>query len=229
MLGQRIVVGPQFTEADFDRAYDVLDLCLQNYYWQPRENKLDAASVVDAMKCQGITLALALALVKRLIALGVLTKLSRTRPAGHFRMRGSDSWHHHPFAETTVSLETTRERWYSHLAQRRRERRPPESSPGHSDVSSERTSAVPVDLAAAPGPASSKVKGSRDKKLEARDRWIYERCMSGMAYGVVKFQLRPQCARKGWRMIASIQGIRNAAVKYALRHDMPVPPSRQNL
>lgn len=71
-------------------------------------------------------------------------------------------------------------------------------------------------------------KGSRDRKLEARDHWIYKKCCAGVAHKEIRSQLKDLCRSKGWRMIDSIQGIRGAARNYAVRHDRPYPAPRQH-
>jgi hypothetical protein len=72
-------------------------------------------------------------------------------------------------------------------------------------------------------------KGSRDRKLEARDKWLYRQCCNGVPYKDIKSQLEEQCRKKGWRKIGSVQGVRAAAIKYGARHHLPAPPNRQNL
>jgi hypothetical protein len=72
-------------------------------------------------------------------------------------------------------------------------------------------------------------KGSRDRKLEARDKWLYQQCCNGVPYKEIKSQLDEKCRTKGWQRIESVQGIRAAALTYCARHHLPAPPSRQNL
>jgi hypothetical protein len=69
----------------------------------------------------------------------------------------------------------------------------------------------------------------RDKKLEARDEWLYHQCCAGIAYKKIQARLQAFCHDKGWPMIGSIQGIRTAARRYAQQHERPNPPKRQNL
>jgi hypothetical protein len=71
--------------------------------------------------------------------------------------------------------------------------------------------------------------GDRDRKLEARDHWIYRRSCAGVAYKEINAELKNLCQNKGWRMLHSIQGTRAAARKYAERHDLPYPAPRQQL
>jgi hypothetical protein len=68
---------------------------------------------------------------------------------------------------------------------------------------------------------------ARDKKLEARDRWLYKQCCNGVPYKDVKSQLKEKCRQKGWAVLDSVQGIRNAANTFAKRHKLPAPPRRQ--
>jgi hypothetical protein len=73
------------------------------------------------------------------------------------------------------------------------------------------------------------IRSVRDRTLETRDRWIYQKCAKGVAYKTIKTELSMLCQKKGWRKINSIQGIRSAARSYAQRHGLPMPASRQNL
>jgi hypothetical protein len=64
----------------------------------------------------------------------------------------------------------------------------------------------------------------RERSVEARDKWIYEQCCNGTYYMKIKAEVN---RRKGWSKIASIQGIRSAALRYARRHNLPPPPPRK--
>jgi hypothetical protein len=74
-------------------------------------------------------------------------------------------------------------------------------------------------------------KGVRDKKMEARDKWIYQQCCKGneMPLDKIVAELKRCASKRRWRVINSIQGIRIAAARYAKRHGLKAPPSRQNL
>jgi hypothetical protein len=71
----------------------------------------------------------------------------------------------------------------------------------------------------------------RDRKQEARDKWIYKQCCKGreMPYGTIIGQLKKMAIAKRWEPIESIQGIRSAAMNYAERSKLPPIPNRQNL
>jgi hypothetical protein len=71
--------------------------------------------------------------------------------------------------------------------------------------------------------------GARNAKREARDQWIYDRCLNWIPYKMVMAKLSAICQMKGWDKITTIQGIRSAAMNYAERHHLPKIPSRQDL
>ena len=74
---------------------------------------------------------------------------------------------------------------------------------------------------------TSCTKAIRDKKLETRDKWIYQKCFKGVAYKKILAELERVGPEKGWPRISSIQGIRSAGLNYAKRHGCPTPPNRQ--
>jgi hypothetical protein len=119
------VPGPQFSEADFRRALDALDICLQDYSWQPGENYLTMESVFGALKAKGITLALATELLRQLVDRKIFSHHRETIPAGP----GIDAATGLPtFAEEPIhfdSLVTSRERWYGYLADHTKAPTPP--------------------------------------------------------------------------------------------------------
>jgi nucleoside phosphorylase len=114
--------GPEFTESDFERALAALDLCLQDYVWQPGDNKLTVETLLGALKAKEITLALAMALLRRLIDQQVFKPWSQTIPAGYSYEQGCPFPIHRLEPETTHCLVTTRERWYGYLADHKRRR-----------------------------------------------------------------------------------------------------------
>src|SRR5262249_20821536 len=69
----------------------------------------------------------------------------------------------------------------------------------------------------------------RDRKQEARDRWLYQQCCALVPYKNIRPELKDWASCKGWRTLASIQGIRAAARTYAEGHDRPYPALRQQL
>jgi hypothetical protein len=71
----------------------------------------------------------------------------------------------------------------------------------------------------------------RDRKQEARDKWIYEQCCKGqeMPHRTIVAELKKIAPQKGWRLITTKNGIRQAAIKYADDHSKPRPPKRQDL
>lgn len=66
-----------------------------------------------------------------------------------------------------------------------------------------------------------------DKKIEARDKWIYQQCIKGTDYENIKINLERKCTTKKWEPIDSIQGIRQAAIRYAKRQGLPEPAKRK--
>ena len=78
---------------------------------------------------------------------------------------------------------------------------------------------------AAPTKAPSKPRPKRT--LDARNRWIYERCIAEVPYQTIIIQLKKK--PKSWDRIESIQGIRAAAVRYAAQNGLPQIPRRQDL
>jgi hypothetical protein len=71
----------------------------------------------------------------------------------------------------------------------------------------------------------------RDRKQEARDRWVYRQCCKGreMPYDRIVAELKRIAAAKGWPVVSSKERIRQIGVAYADRHGKPRPPNRQNL
>jgi hypothetical protein len=60
---------------------------------------------------------------------------------------------------------------------------------------------------------------------EDRDRWIYEQCCALVKYSSIKRALANN--EEGWMPISSTSGLKLAAKRYAVRHNLPLPPSRQ--
>jgi hypothetical protein len=83
---------------------------------------------------------------------------------------------------------------------------------------------------AAKSPTVNTPAASRDPKLEARDKWIYQQCCKGraMSYPNIIAELRRKSKAKGWKPIESVQGIRRAANTYADNHNLSRPPRRQD-
>ena len=64
-----------------------------------------------------------------------------------------------------------------------------------------------------------------DAATEARDKWIYDQCKKGTVFSTIinRLSKRP----KSWGRIGSVQGIKDAAKRYANRHNLPLPPRRK--
>ena len=72
---------------------------------------------------------------------------------------------------------------------------------------------------------SPNARATRDKSLEARDRWIYQECCRRVAYDTIAIRLKSKPS--SWPRIESKQGIQNAAKRYAERNNLPPIPKRQ--
>ena len=59
---------------------------------------------------------------------------------------------------------------------------------------------------------------------EARDKWIYDEAMKGTAWSKIAEKLKKK--PKGWTRIDA-DGCRRAATRYAEKHHLPLPPTRQ--
>jgi hypothetical protein len=87
------------------------------------------------------------------------------------------------------------------------------------------------------GPADAPTKGrtsrkkTRDPKMEARDNWIYQQCCQTkprLTHDEIVGELKKVAPQRGWEIVESKQGIRQAAIEYARRHNRPAPPRRQD-
>jgi hypothetical protein len=58
---------------------------------------------------------------------------------------------------------------------------------------------------------------------EARDKWIYDQYVHGTHLAKIRGHLK---RRGNWDPLESVQGIRQAALRYAKRHNLTLPPSR---
>jgi hypothetical protein len=69
----------------------------------------------------------------------------------------------------------------------------------------------------------------REAKMDARDKWIYERCCAGCPHKEIVAKLGELGRQESWFLIRSVQGVRAAALSYARRNGLPRPPERLNL
>ena len=68
----------------------------------------------------------------------------------------------------------------------------------------------------------------RDEKTEKRDKWIYKSLSNiHKTQKKVLVDLKEMAHKKGWPPISTVPGLKDRARKYAERHDLPPPPSRQ--
>ena len=197
--------GPGINHADLQRALDALDFVFQDEE-MPEGDLFRQSRLLERLHERGISRALGLALIEDLLARGVFHAGKSFYNLKIFvRFDGQQTDH----ATADRYLHTTRERWWSYLAQKNAQGGEP--------------------VVAGTGRQHKPICKMRDRKLEARDRWLYQKCYKGVAHKTIKRDLGERYQTKGWRMITSIQGIRWAARNYAQRHGLPMPPSRQNL
>jgi hypothetical protein len=86
----------------------------------------------------------------------------------------------------------------------------------------------PDPAATAPGSAT-RVKAVRDKKREARDRWIYQHCCKGTPHDVIVAELKRIALRHGWSLVSTKQRVQQIGSEYARRHERKPPPPRRDL
>lgn len=67
---------------------------------------------------------------------------------------------------------------------------------------------------------------SWDAATEARNKWIYEQVMKCVPWKEIAEQLAK--SKENWRRIRSVNGIKEAALAYALKHDLPQPRPRRH-
>jgi hypothetical protein len=188
------------------RALDALDFVFQDEELPPGDLRLRQSRLLERLHERGINRTLGLALIEDLLTRGVFhagKSFYNLKIFVRFDGQQTDR------ATADRYLHTTRERWWSYLGQKNAHGNEPL-------VVRTRRQRTPI-------------RKIRDRKLEARDRWLYQKCYKGIAHKTIKSDLGVRCQKKGWRMISSIQGIRWAAGNYARRHTLPMPPSRQNL
>jgi hypothetical protein len=70
---------------------------------------------------------------------------------------------------------------------------------------------------------------TRDKKTEARDKWIYDQCCERMPYDNVVAELKRIGPKRGWRVVSSKQRIQQIGNEYPERHGLDRPPPRQSI
>jgi len=70
----------------------------------------------------------------------------------------------------------------------------------------------------------AKIKQPAITTNDARDKWIYQKCVALVPYASIVRQLKEKAK---WELIDSIQGIKLAAKRYAERNCLPPIPSRQ--
>lgn len=90
----------------------------------------------------------------------------------------------------------------------------------------------PKEVASAPPAAEpqQKLKTSRrDKKTEARDKWIYQRCCAGIPHDKIVADLKKVAEKKKWRIISSKQRVQQIGNEYADDNGLERPAPRKNL
>src|SRR5262249_55392308 len=156
-----------FTDDDFNRAVDALDLVLQDCHWllgdtpadwclPPGETPFAASDLYRALRAKGITRALADELFRRLKDRGIFTDWYHTRSAGYTRL----------LEQTTHCLVTTRKRWEDWLLPHRRQRSSGAVKPPNGPVGSEPNASPDAEAL----PPSSKPATINDRMLQTLQR-----------------------------------------------------------
>lgn len=78
------------------------------------------------------------------------------------------------------------------------------------------------------GEAATRSADAPRSPREARDRWLYEECLKETPYATIAIRLRKKPKRLKWPEIGSVNGIKQAAARYAKRHHLPELRSRQS-
>jgi len=62
---------------------------------------------------------------------------------------------------------------------------------------------------------------------DARDRWIYEQALKMEPWKAIRAALQKKCQTSDWFPIGTDTGVRDRAIAYAKRSNLPEPPRRQ--
>jgi hypothetical protein len=237
---------------ELERALQALDWVFLDDEWPEGEVRCRQNTLIERLRERDIPRAHARALIEALLARGVFRAGKSFVNLNIFV--GFDGTQTDTVTPNRY-LHTTRERWHRYLEERKADgprapASPSRPGPASAPPGDQGTSPSPHpgepaegarvrvlrDRADGTGPQDARegrkrtaATGSRDRKLEARDKWLYQQCCNGVPYKEIQSRLEEEGRRKGWRKIGSVQGIRAAALKYAERHQLPAPPSRQNL
>src|SRR5262245_32491966 len=114
--------GPVLTNDDFSRWTDALAPIMDDIDWPAGETGIEIEGLWQELHALGLRRAQVRELFRRLKDEGVFTDRVRTIPAGLRLEHWSDIPVHRSEPETTHWLVTTRERWYSWLAEHSRQR-----------------------------------------------------------------------------------------------------------
>jgi hypothetical protein len=69
----------------------------------------------------------------------------------------------------------------------------------------------------------------RDRKMEERNRWIYQQCCKRREHDAIVAELKRIAVRRRWRIVSTKQRIQQIGREYARQHDLEPPPARRNL
>jgi hypothetical protein len=205
-----------------ERALHALDDVFQDEEMPEGDVRVQQNNLVERLRERHITRALALALIDDLIARGVFRA---GEPFVDLNIVVRFSGEQTDWITPNRYLHTTRECWYGYLAERRAESATPAPE-------SAATTVLPsLDETLSPETTAQKTrrKPLRDKKLEARDKWIYRQCCKGTPHGAIVAELRRIAVKRGWQIVRTKQRIQQIGIRYAQQHDLPLPPSRKNL
>ena len=95
--------------------------------------------------------------------------------------------------------------------------------PGDADSNMPTADELPEEVVTAPG--GNGAPPQLKTPTEKRDEWLYAESLKGTAYDSLVRKLAKKPVT--WPRIETAQGIRAAILRYAKRHDLPLPPTRQ--
>jgi hypothetical protein len=195
--------GPVFAAADLERAREALIWTMNDYDMPKEVVEFKESKLAVLLRAREIPLALTRAIVDELVAEGVFDFVREFQRLTIFvPLNGS---YQTDQSVPDRRLRTTPDRWCAYLNSRAE------------DAKSNTKAKKPKS-----GP-------KRPRDLEARDRWLYQQAVRRIPYKEIKAELQSLCVQKGWLRIASVQGIRQAAHRYAAAHKLQHPPSRKKL
>jgi hypothetical protein len=77
-------------------------------------------------------------------------------------------------------------------------------------------------------PREARQRRLRDKKAEARDKWIYEQCCKGTPHDKIAAWLKKLAPKRGWQIVSTKQRVQQIGNEYADAHGLNRPPPRRD-